>query len=148
MALPELDLKQHILYTAFYNTHVNPEYPITTQSMAADLLVSYPHIFPSTTKIFYTVKLLKQEGLVIEETQFDKREYESCMKTMQQQHRRMSLEKMEKKCRELAGLKGVLKLTEYGRVVFCMNAAPYLTGPSTPMNRKILHICGGYEHKP
>jgi len=42
MTLPELDLKRHILYIAFYNTHVKPDYPITTQSMAADLLVEYP----------------------------------------------------------------------------------------------------------
>jgi hypothetical protein len=148
MALPELDLKKHILYIAFYNTHVNPDYPITTQSMAADLLVSYPHIFASSMKVFYTIKQLKQEGLIVEETQFDKREFESCMKTMQQQHRRMTPENMEKKCRELAGLKGVLKLTEYGRVVYCMSTAPYLTGPTTRTNKKILHVCGGYQTKP
>jgi len=65
--------------------------------MAADLLVEYPHIFPSSVKIFYTIKLLKQEGLVTEEVVFDKEEYEKCMKTMQQQHRRMDPSKMEQK---------------------------------------------------
>jgi hypothetical protein len=148
MTLPEIDLERHVLYIAFYNTHINPEYPITTQSMAADLLISYPHVFPNSTKIFYTIKLLKQEGLVVEETVFNKEEYEKCMQTMQQQHRRMTPENMDRKCRELAGLKGVLKLTEYGRVVYCMSVAPYLAGPSTPTNRKILHVCGGYQTKP
>jgi hypothetical protein len=168
VTLPEIDLRQHILFIAFKNTHIDSEYPTTTQSMAADLLVNYSHIFPNTTKIFYTIKLLKHEGLVTESMKFDKKEFERCMQTMQQQHRRMAPEKMEQKCRELAGVKGVLQITEPGTVEFCGKTMKYLVKPRaiskpadgpgakpntivepvTKTNRIIYDVCKTYKTEP
>ena len=144
----EIDLDQHLLFTAFKNKFITPENPESTQELIARLMTEYPQTFPSSVKISYTIAALKNEGLVEEEKQvLDQKEYEKCLESMRQQHPRMSEQRIRKECLKRVGYRSIILPTEAGVIEFCSRVKPYLKERSTVTNRRILDVCETYETK-
>jgi hypothetical protein len=141
----EIDLEQHLLFTAFKNKFIDPQYPISTQELIARLMVEYPNIFQSSVKISYTIAALKTEGLIEEQQLFDKAAYEKCLEETRQQHPRMSEARVRKECLKKIGYRSILMPTELGVIEFCSRVKPYIKERSTRTNSRILDICETYE---
>jgi hypothetical protein len=141
----EIDLEQHILYIAFRNKFIEPSSPVTTQELAARLMVEYPQTFPNSIKIMYTIAAMKMEGLIDEQQQFDKIAFEKCLEEMKQQHPKMKESNVRKECYKKIGVRGVILPTEAGVIEFCSRVKPHLTGRSTRTNSRILDVCETYR---
>jgi hypothetical protein len=141
----EIDLEQHLLFTAFKNKFIQPQAPESTQELIARLMVEYPQTFPNSTKILYTIAAMKMEGLIEEQQQFNKQEFEKCLEEMKQQHPKMKESNVKKECYKKVGVKGIILPTEVGVIEFCSRVKPYIKDRSTKTNIIILDTCKTYE---
>jgi hypothetical protein len=144
MRQQDIDLEQHILFTAFKNKFIAPQDPISTQQLIGRLMTEYPHIFQTSLKISYAISTLKNEGLIYEEQRIDKEAYEKCLEEMKQQHRRMSEDNITRKCLKRVGYKSILMPTELGVVEFCSRVSKYITERATKTNIIIIDVCKTY----
>jgi hypothetical protein len=141
----DIDLRQHILYLAFRNKFIEPRAPATTQELIARLMVDYPHVFPTSVKISYTIAALKTEGLIYEQQQLDTESYNKCLDSMKQQHPRMGEARVRKECLKRLGYKSILMPTELGVIEYCSGVKPYITERTTKTNIIILDTCKTYS---
>ena len=141
----EIDLEHHILYIAFKNKFIDPQFPISTQQLISRLMVEYPHIFPNSTKIMYAIASMKTQGLIYEEHQIDQEGLQKCLEEIKQQHPKMGEARIKKECYKKLGLKGILLPTELGIVEYCSRVKHYITGRTTKTNIVILDVCKTYK---
>lgn len=141
----ELDLEHHIFFIAFRNKFLTPQDPISTQELISRLMVDYPHIFPSSVKISYTIAALKTEGLIYEQQQLDTEAYNKCLENMRQQHPRMSEVRIKKECLKKLGYRSILMPTELGVIEYCSKVMPYIKERTTKTNTIILDVCKTYK---
>jgi len=142
---PEIDLEHHILYLAFRNKFIDPQFPTSTQQLISRLMVEYPHVFPNSTKILYAIASMKTQGLIYEEHRIDKEGLEKCIEETRQQHPKMKEQNVKKECYKKLGLKGVILPTEAGVIEFCSGVKGYITGRTTKTNTIILDVCSTYK---
>jgi ribosomal protein S8 len=161
---PEIDLPHHILFIAFKNKFITPKDPTTTQELISRLMTEYPHIFPNSTKISYTIAMMKTEGYVAEKQVIDKEGYEKCIKEYLAEHPKASENRARKECVRKLGYKSILYITEGGVVEYCGRVKPYVRGAVTAVrvadattgaerkilrgprvNLKILEVCDTYR---
>jgi hypothetical protein len=110
------------------------------------LMTEYPHIFPNTIKISYTITSLKREGYIAEELVFDREAYSKCLEKLLTEHPRMSRKRLEKECLRRVGYSGVLKLTEIGIIYYCEKVLKHLDPTSTSRtNKAIINVCREYK---
>jgi hypothetical protein len=145
MTLPEIDLTQHILFTAFRNKYIAPKEPTTTQQLISKLMTEYSHVFPNSGKISYTIATLKNNGLIYEEQWLDEEAFNKCVEEMWQKHPKMGEQRVRSECLKKIGYRSVLLPTEGGVIEFCMKVKPYLTGRTTATNKRILDVCENYK---
>jgi ribosomal protein S8 len=145
MTLPEVDLHHHILFIAFKNKFIEPRNPTSTQELISKLMTEYPHIFPSSTKISYTIAMMKTEGYVAEEQILDKEGYQKCIEEYLAQHPKATENRARKECIKKLGYKSILYITEGGVVEYCERVKPYVREPATKINRVILDVCNTYK---
>jgi len=141
----ELDLEHHLLFVAFRNKFITPQDPTTTQELIARLMVEYPHIFPSSTKILYAIASMKTQGLIYEEHVIDREGLEKCMEEMKIRHPKMGEARIKKECYKKLGLKGVILPSEAGIIEYCSKVNPYIAGKTTKTNIIILDVCKTYK---
>jgi hypothetical protein len=109
-------------------------------------MTEYPHLFPNSTKISYTIAMMKTEGYVTEKQILDTESYEKCIKEHLARHPRASENRARKECvRKLGGYKSILYITEGGVIDYCERVKPYVREPATWVNLKILEVCGTYK---
>jgi hypothetical protein len=143
---PEINLELHILFTAFKNRFITPQDPTSTQELISRLMTEYSHIFPNSTKISYTIAMMKTEGYVTEKQILDTESYEKCIKEYLARHPRASENRARKACvRKLGGYKSILYITEGGVIDYCGRVKPYVREPATRVNLKILEVCRTYK---
>jgi hypothetical protein len=141
----EIDLEHHLLYTAFKNKFITPEDQESTQQIISRLMVDYPQVFPSSTKISYAISMLKTEGLIYEELRIDKEAYDKCVEDMRQKHPRMGEESVRTKCLKKIGYKSILMPTELGIIEYCSKTSRYIKDKSTKTNIIIIDVCKTYS---
>jgi hypothetical protein len=141
----DIDLEQHILYLAFRNKFIDPQFPISTQQLISRLMVEYPHVFPNSTKIMYAIASMKTQGLIYEEHVIDKEGLEKCLEETKQQHPKMKEINIRKECYKKLGLKGILLPTEAGIIEFCSRVKPYVKERTTKTNIIIIDVCKTYK---
>ena len=141
----DIDLEQHLLFIAFKNKFIEPKYPTSTQQLISKLMIEYPQVFPSSTKILYTIASMKAQGLIYEEQQIDKEGLEKCIEETKQQHPRMKETTIKKECYKKLGLKGVILPTEAGIIEFCSRVKGYIVGRTTKTNIIIADVCSTYK---
>lgn len=141
----EIDLEHHLLFIAFKNKFIDPQFPISTQQLISRLMVEYPHIFPSSIKIMYAIASMKTQGLIYEEHVIDKEGLQKCLEDMKTQHPKMGEARIKKECYKKLGLKGILLPTEAGIIEYCSRVKPYITGRTTKTNIIITDVCKTYK---
>jgi len=141
----EIDLDQHLLFTAFKNKFITPENPESTQELIARLMVEYSHVFSNSLKISYAIAALKTEGLIYEQQQLDVEAYNKCIEETRQQHPRMSEQRIRKGCLKKLGYRSILMPTELGVIEFCSRVKPYIKERTTKTNVIILDMCKTYK---
>jgi len=118
----EIDLIHHILYTAFMNKYYGEGK--TTQEMILDLMLNYPHIFPNSAKILYAIKLLKQDGLIEEQIEYDEKDLRRCLEELEKIHPRTPKNKLKKQCLKTIRVRGVITITDLGVMRYCSKLNP------------------------
>jgi hypothetical protein len=108
-------------------------------------MTEYPHTFPNSTKISYTIAALKTEGLIEERQQLDTESYNKCLESMKQQHPKMGEQRIRKECLKKLGYKSILLPTELGVIEFCSRVKPYIKDRSTRTNTIIIDVCKTYK---
>jgi hypothetical protein len=141
----DIDLRQHILYLAFRNKFIEPRAPTTTQELIARLMTEYPHVFPSSVKISYTIAALKTEGLIYEQQQLDTESYNKCLESMRQKHPKMGEERLRRECLKKLGYRSILMPTELGVIEYCSRVMPYIKERTTKTNIIIIDVCKTYS---
>jgi hypothetical protein len=141
----DIDLEHHILFIAFKNKFIDPQFPISTQQLISRLMVEYPHIFPSSVKVMYAIASMKTQGLIYEEHIIDKEGLQKCLEDMKREHPKMGESRIKKECYKKLGLKGILLPTEAGIIEYCSRVKPYITGRTTKTNIIILDVCSTYK---
>lgn len=141
----DIDLRQHLLFIAFKNKFITPQNPESTQELISRLMVDYPHAFPSSIKISYTIAALKTEGLIEEQQQLDVEAYNKCLDSMKQQHPRMGQERLRKECLKKIGYRSILMPTELGVIEYCSRVRRYVKDRTTKTNIIITDVCKTYK---
>jgi hypothetical protein len=141
----EIDLEQHLLFTAFKNKFIEPKYPISTQQLISRLMVEYPQVFPSSVKIMYAIASMKMEELIYEDFKVDNEGLQKCLEEMRQQHPKMKESNIKKECYKKVGMRGIILPTETGIAEYCSRVKPYIKDRSTKTNIIIIDVCKTYE---
>jgi hypothetical protein len=141
----EIDLEHHLLYISFRNKHIHPEDPVSTQQLISRLMTEYPQVFPSSSKISYTIAALKTQGLIYEQQRLDVEAFKKCIEETKQQHPKMGEPKVRRECLRKVGYTSILLPTESGIIEYCSRVKPYVKERTTKTNIIILDTCKTYS---